>query len=112
MCRTHTTQHELSAIAPNVQWLQLFASLGLGHCSLGDYSTQGAAPCVFVVSRCASESRRFNKLNFRSRFPGAHRQRTAVGFGSPQITGHMGGPGDSTRLQISKCRTPAMEVPS
>jgi hypothetical protein len=28
MCRTHTTQHELSAIAPNVQWVQLFASLG------------------------------------------------------------------------------------
>ena len=26
MCRTHTTQHELSAIAPNVQWEQLFAS--------------------------------------------------------------------------------------
>ena len=28
MCRTHTTQHELSAIAPNFQWVQLFASLG------------------------------------------------------------------------------------
>ena len=29
MCRTHTTQHELSAIAPNCQWEQLHASLGL-----------------------------------------------------------------------------------
>jgi hypothetical protein len=28
MCRTHTTQHELSAIAPNFQWEQLLASLG------------------------------------------------------------------------------------
>ncbi len=28
MCRTHTTQHELSAIAPNFQWVQLLASLG------------------------------------------------------------------------------------
>ncbi len=28
MCRTHTTQHELSAIAPNCQWEQLHASLG------------------------------------------------------------------------------------
>ena len=28
MCRTHTTQHELSAIAPNFQWVQPFASLG------------------------------------------------------------------------------------
>jgi hypothetical protein len=28
MCRTHMTQHELSAIAPNFQWVQLFASLG------------------------------------------------------------------------------------
>ena len=27
-CRTHTTRHELSAIAPNVQGVQVFASLG------------------------------------------------------------------------------------
>jgi hypothetical protein len=35
MCRTHTTQHELSAIAPNFQWLQLFASLGEADIRVG-----------------------------------------------------------------------------
>ena len=52
MCRTHTTQHELSAIAPNFQWVQLFASLGLGYCSLGDYGTEGAALCVCCFVMC------------------------------------------------------------
>ena len=35
MCRTHTTRHELSAIAPNVQWAQLFASLGFADIRVG-----------------------------------------------------------------------------
>jgi hypothetical protein len=35
MCRTHTTQHELSAIAPNFQWVHLFASLGFADIRVG-----------------------------------------------------------------------------
>ena len=35
MCRTHTTQHELSAIAPNFQSVQLFASLGFADIRVG-----------------------------------------------------------------------------
>jgi hypothetical protein len=35
MGRTHTTQHELSAIAPNFQWEQLFASLGFADIRVG-----------------------------------------------------------------------------
>ena len=31
MCRTRTAQHELSAIAPDFEWAQLFASLGFAH---------------------------------------------------------------------------------
>ena len=35
MCRTHTTQQELSAIAPNFQSVQLFASLGFADIRVG-----------------------------------------------------------------------------
>ena len=35
MCRTRTAQHELSAIAPNVQSVQLFASLGFADIRVG-----------------------------------------------------------------------------
>ena len=39
MCRTHVTQHELSAIAPDFEWAQLFASLGFAHIRVGATST-------------------------------------------------------------------------
>ena len=35
MCRTHVTQHELSTIAPDFEWAQLFASLGFAHIRVG-----------------------------------------------------------------------------
>ncbi len=35
MCRTHMTQHELSAIAPNFHCVQLFASLGFADIRVG-----------------------------------------------------------------------------
>ncbi len=49
MCRTHTMQHELSAIAPNFQWVQLFASLGFADIRVGATSADIA---VEVVRTC------------------------------------------------------------
>ena len=49
MCRTHTTQHELSAIAPNFQSVQLFASLGFADIRVGATS---ADILVEVVRTC------------------------------------------------------------
>jgi hypothetical protein len=49
MCRTHMTQHELSAIAPNVQWVQLFASLGFADTRVG---TTSADIVVEVLHTC------------------------------------------------------------
>ena len=48
-CRTHTTQHELSAVAPNVQSVQLFASLGFADIRVGATSADIA---VEVVRTC------------------------------------------------------------
>ena len=49
MCRTHMTQHELSAIAPNFQCVQLFASLGFADIRVGATS---ADILVEVVRTC------------------------------------------------------------
>ena len=49
MGRTHTTQHELSAIAPNFQSVQLFASLGFADIRVGATS---ADIVVEVVRTC------------------------------------------------------------
>jgi hypothetical protein len=45
-CRTHTTRHELSAIAPNVQWVQLFASLGFADIRVDATSANIAVEAV------------------------------------------------------------------
>ena len=51
-CRTHTTQHELSAIAPNFQWAQLFASLGFADIRVGatsaDIAFEAVRTCTHV----------------------------------------------------------------
>ena len=49
MCRTHTTQHELSAIAPNFQWEQLHASLGFADIGA---TNPGIAASLEVVRTC------------------------------------------------------------
>ena len=49
MCRTHTTQHELSAIAPNFLSVQLFASLGFADIRVG---ATGADIVVEAVRTC------------------------------------------------------------
>ena len=49
MRRMHTTQHELSAIAPNFQSVQLFASLGFADIRVGATS---ADIVVEVVRTC------------------------------------------------------------
>ena len=58
MCRTHTTQHELSAIAPNVQWVQLFASLGFADIRVGatsaDIAVEAVRTCTHARMHAAS----------------------------------------------------------
>ena len=58
MCRTHTTQHELSAIAPNVQWVQLFASLGFADIRVGATSVprHRCRGCAHVHARADARS--------------------------------------------------------
>jgi hypothetical protein len=57
-CRTHTTQHELSAIAPNVQWVQLFASLGFADIRVGatsaDIAVEAVRTCTHARMHAAS----------------------------------------------------------
>jgi hypothetical protein len=53
MCRTHVTQHELSTIAPDFEWAQLFASLGFAHIRVGATS----ANIVVGVARTRTRAR-------------------------------------------------------
>ena len=59
MCRTHVTQHELSAIAPDFEWAQLFASLGVAH--IGATS----ADIVVGVARTRTRARLHTRADAR-----------------------------------------------
>ena len=52
-CRTHTTQHELSAIAPNFQWEQLHASLGFADIGAtnSDIAVEAVRTCTHARIR-------------------------------------------------------------
>ena len=58
MGRTHTTQHELSAIAPNFQSVQLFASLGFADIRVGatsaDIVVEAVRTCTHARMHAAS----------------------------------------------------------
>jgi hypothetical protein len=50
-CKTRTTQHELSAIAPNVQSAQLFASLGFAHIGATSVPRHRRRGCAHAQTR-------------------------------------------------------------
>ena len=58
MGRKHTTQHELSAIAPNFQSVQLFASLGFADIRVGatsaDIVVEAVRTCTHARMHAAS----------------------------------------------------------
>ena len=56
MCRTHTTQHELSAIAPNFQWVHLFASLGFADIRVGATSADIVVEVLHTCTRADARS--------------------------------------------------------
>jgi hypothetical protein len=61
MCRTRTAQHELSAIAPDFEWAQLFASLGFAHIRVGATSAN-----IFVgVARTRTRARLHTRADAR-----------------------------------------------